>query len=414
MWSCLLALALILLPASALAGAKERVKALAPSGLVFVMDEKGTEILAQNADKPFVPASVAKIVTAWLAMEVLGLDYRFQTRFYLDGDRKLYVKGGGDPFLISEELAVLAPALVAAIGKEPITGIVLDSSYYPANLRIPGIENTSESYDALNSALAVNFNTIAAVRKGNTVVAAEKQTPITPLAISQFKTRGPKGRGRISLAQNPELSLLYAGELIAAFIGRAGGSVKGKVTTGTVPGGLEPIYVHRQSRSLGAIVNQLLIGSNNYIANQVFLEIGGHRLGGPVSLEKSLQVANEMLARQALAGSIKLEEGSGISRGNRFTARGLAQLLHLFEPHATLLRRGDGALFKTGTFSGVSTLAGYADTSKHGRVRFVIALTSNDGATRFRLLKAIRSELLPQAPAEPKLPTRHKVRNVRY
>ena len=136
-----------------------------------------------------------------------------------------------------------------------------------------------------------------------------------------------------------------------------------------------------------------MVGSNNYVANQVFLEIGGRRLGGPVSLEKSLQVANEILVRHGLSESIQLEEGSGISRGNRFTARGLAQLLHLFEPHATLLRSGDGALFKTGTFSGVRTLAGYADTSKHGRVRFVIALTSNDGAMRFRLLKAIRSEL---------------------
>jgi D-alanyl-D-alanine carboxypeptidase/D-alanyl-D-alanine-endopeptidase (penicillin-binding protein 4) len=71
----------------------------------------------------------------------------------------------------------------------------------------------------------------------------------------------------------------------------------------------------------------------------------------------------------------------------------LAQLLHLFEPHAALLRSGDGALFKTGTFSGVRTLAGYADTSKHGRVRFVIALGGNDGGMRFRLLDAIRSEL---------------------
>ena len=395
MWSCLLAfaLALILLPASAFAGAKERVKALAPSGLVFVMDEQGNEILAQNADKPFVPASVAKIVTAWLAMEVLGLDYRFQTRFYLDGDRKLYVKGGGDPFLISEELAVLAPALVAAIGKEPITGIVLDASYYPADLRIPGIENTSESYDALNTALAVNFNTIAAVRKGNSVVAAEKQTPITPLAVSQFKARGPRGRGRISLAQNPELSLLYAGELIAAFIGRAGGSVKGKVTTGTVPGGLEPVYVHRQSRSLGAIVNQLLIGSNNYIANQVFLEIGAKRFGGPVGLDKSLKAANEILAANGLADAIYLEEGSGISRGNHFTARGLATVLNLFVPYAELMQGRDGGTNKTGTLAGVRTLAGYADTAKHGRVRFVISLKGNDGAMRYKLLKAIESGL---------------------
>jgi D-alanyl-D-alanine carboxypeptidase/D-alanyl-D-alanine-endopeptidase (penicillin-binding protein 4) len=120
-----LACALLLLPAQALAGVKEKVAALAPSGLVLVMDAEGNELVAQNADKPFVPASVTKIVTAWLAMEVLGGDYRFETRFDLDDDRLLYVRGGGDPFLISEELARLAPQLVAAISKEPITGIVL-------------------------------------------------------------------------------------------------------------------------------------------------------------------------------------------------------------------------------------------------------------------------------------------------
>jgi D-alanyl-D-alanine carboxypeptidase/D-alanyl-D-alanine-endopeptidase (penicillin-binding protein 4) len=388
----ILACALLLLPATALAGAKEKVRAMAPSGLVFVVDQNGNELVAQNADQAFVPASVAKIVTAWLAMEVLGGDYRFETKFYLDDKRVLYVRGGGDPFLISEELEPLGKELVAAIGKEPITGIVLDASYYPSDIRIPGIEDTNEAYDALNSALAVNFNTIAAVRKGNTVASAETQTPITPLAISQFKARGPKGRGRISLAQSPELSLLYAGELIAAFLDRAGGSVKGKISTGAVPAGLKPVYVHRQSRTLSEILSQLLIGSNNYIANQVFLEIGG-TLGGSVSLEKSLRVANQMLADNGLADAIHLEEGSGISRDNRFTARGLAQVLTLFAPHASLLRSGDGTLFKTGTFSGVRTLAGYADTSKHGRVRFVIALRSNDSAMRFRLLKAIQAGL---------------------
>jgi D-alanyl-D-alanine carboxypeptidase/D-alanyl-D-alanine-endopeptidase (penicillin-binding protein 4) len=201
MWSRLLLLALLLLPAPALAGVKEEVAALAPSALVLVIDADGNELVAQNADEPFIPASVAKIVTAWLAPEVLGGDYRFQTRLYLDDRRVLYVRGGGDPFLISEELALLASRLVAAIGKRPLTGIVLDASYYPAELRIPGIESSNEAYDALNSALAVNFNTIYAVRRGNSIRSAEKQTPITPLTISEFRARGPKGRGRISLRQ---------------------------------------------------------------------------------------------------------------------------------------------------------------------------------------------------------------------
>ena len=108
MWSRLLAIALLLLPAPALADVKEKVAALDPSGLVFVVDGKGNDVVAQNADEPFVPASVTKIVTAWLAMEVLGGDHRFETRFYLDDKRVLYVRGGGDPLLISEELAPLA------------------------------------------------------------------------------------------------------------------------------------------------------------------------------------------------------------------------------------------------------------------------------------------------------------------
>jgi len=392
MWSRLLALALLLQAVPALADVKETVAALAPSGLVLAVDSEGNELVAQNADEPFVPASVTKIVTAWLALEVLGGDYRFETRFYLDDKRVLYIHGGGDPFLISEELAPLATDLVAVVGKQPINGIVLDASYYPSNLTIPGIEDTNNSYNALNSALAVNFNTIFAVRRGNKVSSAEKQTPITPLAIAQFQERGPKGSGRISLSQDPAVSLQYAGELIAAFIQRAGGSVKGGISTGMVPEGLEPVYVHRQSRTLSKILAEMLRASNNYIANQVFLEIGGHRLGGPVSLEKSLDVANEMLAAHRLATAIHLEEGSGISRDNHFTARGLAKVLELFAPHSDLLHGHDGGMDKTGTMDGIRTLAGYADTSNHGRVRFVISLTSND-EMRFQLLHAIESGL---------------------
>src|SRR5215510_1202643 len=64
MWSRLLLLALFLLPAPALAGVKEKVAVLAPSGLVLVMDADGNELVAQNAHEPFVPTSVTKIVTA--------------------------------------------------------------------------------------------------------------------------------------------------------------------------------------------------------------------------------------------------------------------------------------------------------------------------------------------------------------
>jgi D-alanyl-D-alanine carboxypeptidase/D-alanyl-D-alanine-endopeptidase (penicillin-binding protein 4) len=68
-------------------------------------------------------------------------------------------------------------------------------------------------------------------------------------------------------------------------------------------------------------------------------------------------------------------------------------VLELFAPHAGLLHGHDGGMNKTGTMSGVSTLAGYADTKSHGRVRFVIAMKGKSGATRFQLLKAIEAGL---------------------
>ncbi|MCO5085967.1 MAG: D-alanyl-D-alanine carboxypeptidase, partial [Methylobacteriaceae bacterium] len=62
-------------------------------------------------------------------------------------------------------------------------------------------------------------------------------------------------------------------------------------------------------------------------------------------------------------------------------------------PSADLLKHAKGAAYKTGTLDGVRTLAGYADTSSHGKVRFVISLTGNTGAMRFRLMKAIQAAL---------------------
>ena len=56
MWSRLLTVALLLLPTPALADVKEKVAALAPSGVVLVLDLEGSELVAQNVDEPFVPA----------------------------------------------------------------------------------------------------------------------------------------------------------------------------------------------------------------------------------------------------------------------------------------------------------------------------------------------------------------------
>src|SRR5262249_38707231 len=119
----------------------------------------------------------------------------------------------------------------------------------------------------------------------------------------------------------------------------------------------------------------------------------GGTFGGSVSLGKALKVPDQMLAANGLADAIYLEEGSGISPNDHFTARGLAKVLGLFAPHAHFLPGHCRGVNKTGTMTGVHTLAGYADTKSHGRVRFVISTKNSDGTMRFRLLHGIEAEL---------------------
>ena len=233
-------------------------------------------------------------MTAWLALEVLGADYRFETRFYLDDKRVLYVKGGGDPYLISEELAPLATELVAKIGKAPITGLVVDASYYPSNLRIPGIENDDTAYDALNSALGVNFNTIYAERIGNKVRLRGGADSDHPDRDRSVPREGPPGRrrphqswpgpcGRPPIRRRADRRVHPA---------RRRQRERRNLDWNRAQGpGADLSFTDSRAR-LSEILVGLLLDSNNYTANQVFLEIGGHELGGPVSLEKSLEVAN--------------------------------------------------------------------------------------------------------------------------
>jgi D-alanyl-D-alanine carboxypeptidase/D-alanyl-D-alanine-endopeptidase (penicillin-binding protein 4) len=150
------------------------------------------------------------------------------------------------------------------------------------------------------------------------------------------------------MSPDTAVSLQYTGELTAAFIEQACGSGgRARLSTRAVPEGPTPVYVHRQSRTLSEILVELLRAPNNYIANPV---------AGPVSHKKSL-----------------------------------AKVRELFAPHA--LHGHDGGMDKTDTMERVCSLAGYANTSSHGEVRFVISLASNDGVARFRLLRTVESAL---------------------
>jgi D-alanyl-D-alanine carboxypeptidase/D-alanyl-D-alanine-endopeptidase (penicillin-binding protein 4) len=71
----------------------------------------GRTIEEHRADEPRVPASTTKVMTTIAALKILGEDYHFQTSLLTSGEvsegtlhGNVYLRGGGDPTLTTDEL----------------------------------------------------------------------------------------------------------------------------------------------------------------------------------------------------------------------------------------------------------------------------------------------------------------------
>ena len=381
---------LLFVPQLAFAGWQDDVEALAGSdGVVYVVDASGESVYGLRDDRAFVPASTLKVLTTLLAAEYIGLDARFQTAFFLDGDA-LIVRGGGDPFLVSEELDVAARGLKTALGDRTLSGVYVDDSHFAEDITIPGVGGTDNPYDALNSATAVNFNTIHVSVSGGVVTSAEAQTPLTPLAEAVAKRKNLRGKQRINLSSSPSDVRGYAAELVAAKLRSVGVVVGASVGTRTAPEG-DPLFVHANSRTVGETCAAMLYYSNNYIANQVFLAVGAAAKGEPASLAKSVETVEAWLDKNPALGGFTVKEGSGIAYGNEATARSFVAALALLEPHRDLLRVRHGSPSKTGTLKVTKTLVGYIDTKDRGRLRYVVSLDGGGAQKRWDIVKRLTS-----------------------
>jgi serine-type D-Ala-D-Ala carboxypeptidase/endopeptidase (penicillin-binding protein 4) len=124
---------------------------------VLVVDEYGRELVAHQPDRPVLPASTTKLVTAAAALTTLGADARLVTRAEVTGpidvggamSGDLLLVGGGDPVLVTDEylrwiyparphtrLAQLADEVVAA-GVTRIDGDVVGISDGFPGQRVP-------------------------------------------------------------------------------------------------------------------------------------------------------------------------------------------------------------------------------------------------------------------------------------
>jgi D-alanyl-D-alanine carboxypeptidase/D-alanyl-D-alanine-endopeptidase (penicillin-binding protein 4) len=354
-----------------------KIRSLVQNGSVMLMSETGERLIAINNEKIFVPASIIKILTAMIAVDVLGGDFRFSTGFYTNAQGDLAIKGFGDPFLVSDEIRIIAQQLGNS-GVSRINRIMLDHSYFADDLAIPGLSQTSNPYDAVNGALVVNFNTIS-VQKDTSgkIVSAEKETPLTPLAAAKAAAIARGKTERINLSSRRADCNRYAGELFAAILREQGIAIIHDASgETTVDAAWQPRYLHRNARALTDVLRGLLQYSNNFIANQLFLTIPQASDGAtPASMQKSRRLfENHIRTRLPIAaGELIMVEGSGISRSNRVTGDVMISILERFKPHAGLLTPKDGHPVKSGTLMGVYNYAGYIKTER-GLRSFVIML----------------------------------------
>ena len=364
------------------------ITGLGPQSAYGVADPQGRILDGCNLDRAMIPASVLKIATVLSSLQILGPAYRFRTEFFLDSQQNLLIKGYGDPSLVSEEVAAVALEL-KRYGLDRIGTIFIDDSAFALEQQVPGQALSDNPYDAPIGPLSVNFNALPFVKQGGMISSGESQTPTLALMTELGRTY-PNGRHRINICaggceENRQMAR-YSGELFAALLQRRGISVDGYGGRRRVKVGARPAYVHYSRKTLSELSRITLLYSSNFTANLMYLACGAERFGYPATWNKAREAVR--LQMQVALGSnaslITQVEGAGLSRGNRVTARGMLHLLAAFQPQRDLLKKEQGVAFKTGTLSGVYTLAGYLP----GGNAFVILLNQPEN-TRKQVLKQL-------------------------
>lgn len=392
-------------------------------------------LLSHNAGAAFNPASVMKIVTSYAALNRLGPDYVWTTDVWADGpiaegvlNGDLVIKGHGDPALTLERMWLLQREL-RAHGIRSIHGdLVLDLSDFDVPPSDPGAFDGEPLalYNAAPAALVANFNATTLRLKpdgGQVIVVPDVALPDVALTSNLVLDDGttcngwkdavvpeipdadrravvlnghyPRGCGEQLFSLN-----LFDPAATFALIFRglwteSGGTLSGATVIGHAPASA-PLFEF-VSEPLTAALVRLNKYSSNLMARNLFLTLGADAYGVPATPDKGARAVRAVLAQQGISTrKLVLENGAGLSRVERVTARTLNQVLRAayrsplfaeFESalpiaatDGTLKRRfkdsplAGRAHLKTGTLRDVSALAGYVDTARGRRVGFVMLI----------------------------------------
>ena len=357
-WTSVLGLLLGLIWCSVAQAGPAVDRLLATPASALWLQQSVSKAMVKNPHVAMVPASTVKILTALMSLQYWGAEHRFSTEFWFDHQRKvLFVRGLGDPFLISEEIAYIATQLKQA-GVHEITKIAADGSYFSEDINIDGWDGSNNPYTAINGALAANFNSIALNVTSVGTESDEQQTPLTSIG-RKLATQVAVGRHRLPLV-TADQGAYYFAEILREQLRAV--DVKGDmaIELAVVSPTSQLSYRHESRHTLQQVVMGMLKYSNNFIANQLFLML---------SLSNGQAVISTVTAQMAYQHYIKqhfqwrdavIADGAGLSRRNRLSVSQLADVLQAFRPYRELLPAQSAEIMaKSGTLQGVMSYAGY-------------------------------------------------------
>jgi len=412
--------------------------------------ERNKTLYSVNSHRLFAPASNVKLLTTAMALKRLRPEYRFKTGLYattpvggetLRGD--IFIKGFGDPNLVSEQMWLLVKELKNIPLRKVHGDIIADASFFDNNLRVKTWKKGGvEAYNAPLGALSFNFNTVTVhinpgekpgdrpvvvvdpniefIRVDNRArtVSKSKRSRLIVNRIDRGGHNEITISGVVSVNHARETYYLnitrpayYAASVFKDYLRQEGVEVTGKVRVGFVPEGAYEILSH-SSMPLSLILRGLNKFSNNFVAEQILKTIGADIYGPPGTTLNGLRAMDEyMQSLKYKPEGFSILDGSGLSRQNRLSPDQIVSVfqdmyadlgvypefisaLGVMGRDGNVLKRMNGhnsaerARVKTGTLNSVSALSGYFQSADGERFAFSILMNdlkcSNGQAKRLQ------------------------------
>jgi D-alanyl-D-alanine carboxypeptidase/D-alanyl-D-alanine-endopeptidase (penicillin-binding protein 4) len=407
--------------------------------------------LLHRPDVPMQPGSTMKVVTSAVALEQLGPNHRGHTTLWATATAAgevlrgpLVLQGGSDPEF---DLAGLY-ALLLELREQGVRRIEgdlwLDRSRWQPGRPDRGVPPFDESpefpYNVIPDPLHLAGALHALELRGESDRVTARLMPALPGVVLDNRLQPTDGRcsdwdgwetptasvtgegaaavvtvvlqGRFprQCIRRQALQLMDRDLLTERLVRRVwtdlGGTWEGTVREGVVPAGARSI-ARRDGRPWGELLRPLNKRSDNAWTRILFMEIGvaaGAASGGGTTAERGAAAVRTWFERHGIdpAGMV-IDNGSGLSRSERLTARQLAQVLKvsLRGPNGADLLMSlptagvDGTMrnrlrgtpaavssrLKTGTLRNVTALAGQV-TDAQGRTWVLAAVLNAEDAPR--------------------------------